>query len=71
MEVDHLVQDGHNLTHRLLEISRGEPMLIIFDDMINSGSLAELSDLFVVDGNHMNLSMVFISQKLFVNSDDK
>ncbi len=71
MEVDHLVQDGHNLTHGLLEISRGEPMLIIFDDMINSGSLAELSDLFVVDGNHMNLSMVFISQKLFVNSDDK
>ena len=70
MSVDHLVQDGHNLKQRLLKIANGEPMLIIFDDMINSDSLGELSDLFVVDGRHMNLSMVFISQKMFVNNED-
>ena len=70
MGVDHLVQDGHNLKQRLLKIANGEPMLIIFDDMINSDSLGELSDLFVVDGRHMNLSMVFISQKMFVNNED-
>ena len=44
-------------------------MLVIFDDLINSGSLSKLSDLFVVDGRHMNLSMIFISQKLFLNND--
>jgi hypothetical protein len=70
MGVDHLVQDGHNLKQRLFKIANGEPMLIIFDDMINSDSLGELSDLFVVDGRHMNLSMVFISQKMFVNNED-
>ena len=45
MEVDHLVQDVHHLKQQLLEISKGEPILIIFDDMINSDSVAELSNL--------------------------
>ena len=70
MEVDHQVQDCHNLKQQLLEISRCELKLIIFDDMINSDSLAELYNLCLVEGRHMNLSIVFISQKLFVISDD-
>ena len=69
MNIDHLVLDGDNLKERLINIANGEPMLIIFDDLINSNSLSELSDMFVVDGRHMNFSMIFISQKLFVNND--
>ena len=69
MNIDHLVLDGDNLKERLINIANGEPMLIIFDDLINSNSLSELSNMFVVDGRHMNFSMIFISQKLFVNND--
>ena len=69
MNIDHLVLDGDNLKERLINIANGEPMLIIFDDLINSNSLSELSDMFMVDGRHMNFSMIFISQKLFVNND--
>ena len=70
MAIDHLIHDGENLKERLFALSNGESMLIIFDDMINSPSLRDLSDLFVVDGQHMNLSLVFLSQKLFTNRDE-
>ena len=70
MNVDHVLQDGPNLKQRLFNIANGQSMLVIFDDMINSNSLGELSDLFMVDGRHMNLSMIFISQKMFVNNED-
>ena len=69
MNIDHLVHDGSDLKQRLINIANGEPMMIIFDDLINSDSLIELSNMFVVDGRHMKFSMVFISQKLFVNNE--
>ena len=70
MGVDFLVQDGPNLKQHLLQIAQGCSMLCIFDDLINSSSLSELGDLFVVDGRHLNLSLVFISQRIFVNSEE-
>ena len=70
MGVDFLVQDGPNLKQQLLQIAQGCSMLCIFDDLINSTSLSELGDLFVVDGRHLNLSLVFISQRIFVNSEE-
>ena len=70
MGVDFLVQDGPNLKQHLLQIAQGSSMLCIFDDLINSTSLSELGDLFVVDGRHLNLSLVFISQRIFVNSEE-
>ena len=70
MGVDYLVQDGANLKHKLLQIAQGRSMLCIFDDLINSTSLSDLSDLFVVDGRHLNLSLIFISQRIFVNSEE-
>ena len=69
MNVDHLVHDGSDPKQRLINIANGEPMMIIFDDLINSDSLTELSNMFVVDGRHMKFSMIFISQKLFVNNE--
>ena len=70
MDVDFPVQDGPNLKQHLLQIAQGHSMLCIFDDLINSTSLSELGDLFVVDGRHLNLSLVFISQRIFVNSEE-
>ena len=70
MGVDFLVQDGPNLKQHLLQIAQGRSMLCIFDDLINSTSLGDLGDLFVVDGRHLNLSLVFISQRIFVNSEE-
>ena len=68
--VNYLLQDCENLKERLFKIANGRSMLCIFDDMINSTNLNNISNLFLVDGRHNNLSMVFITQKLFVNNDN-
>ena len=44
-----------------------EPLLIIFDDLIGSSSLKEIANLFTVDARHMNMSLVFLTQRMFVN----
>ena len=67
--VHHLIEDGVDLKKNIFEIARGRSMLLILDDCINSPQINEISDLFLVDGRHRNLSTIFISQKLFVNND--
>ena len=69
LNVDYLRMDCDNLKEKLLELARGESMLVIFDDLINSSSLPNIANLFVVDGRHSNLSMIFLSQKLFIKND--
>ena len=45
------------------------PALIIFDDMLNSPNLKTIAQLFTVHGRHMNLSLAFLSQRLFNNNE--
>ena len=47
----------------------GEHTLIIFDDLIGSSSLKEIANLFTVDARHMNMSLVFLTQRMFVNDE--
>ena len=47
----------------------GEPTLVIFDDFIGSSSLKGIGDLFTVDARHMNMSLVCLTQRLFVNEE--
>ena len=42
---------------------------MIFDDLINSKSLTEIATLFTVDGRHLNMSMIFLTQRMFVNNE--
>ena len=53
----------------LAELCTGAPTLVVFDDMINSKSLATLAPLFTVDARHMNMSLVFLTQRMFVNDE--
>ena len=69
LNVDYLRMDCDNLKEKLLELAHGDSMLVIFDDLINSSSLPTIANLFVVDGRHSNLSMIFLSQKLFIKND--
>ena len=47
----------------------GKSILVVFDDMINSKSLSTLAALFTVDGRHMNMSLMFLTQRMFVNDE--
>ena len=67
--VDHFVQDQKDLIKKLKTLSKGESSLIVFDDLINSSNLQDIANLFVVDGRHSNLSLIFLSQRMFVNNE--
>lgn len=43
--------------------------LVIFDDMMNSQNLKTVAQLFTVHGRHLDLSLAFLSQRLFKNDE--
>lgn len=63
------MEDNDNIVNDIKSTVSGQPMLVIFDDLISSSSLKSIANLFTVDARHMNISMVFISQKMFVNCE--
>lgn len=45
------------------------PAFIIFDDMLNSSNLKAVAQIFTVHGRHLNLSLAFLTQRLFHNNE--
>ena len=43
--------------------------LVIFDDMLNSQNLKTIAKLYTVHGRHLDLSLAFLSQRLFKNDE--
>ena len=72
-EMKHLVhvflEDDENVVENIKMYATGQSILVVFDDMINSKSLNTLAPLFTVDGRHMNMSLVFLTQRMFVNDE--
>ena len=63
------IEDNGNIIQQIKEIALGQKIFIIFDDLINSKSLVDIATLFTVDGRHMNMSMMFLTQRMFVNNE--
>ena len=63
--VTHWVKDDESMISKIKSIARGQPVLIIFDDAIKSESLPEIANLFMIGGRHSNMSMMFLTQRMF------
>ena len=63
------MEDSDNIVNDIKSGVSGHPMLVIFDDLIGSSSLKVIADLFTVDARHMNMSLVFLTQRMFVNNE--
>merc|ERR1712082_320246 len=63
------MKDSENIIDNIKSAAKGQPVLVIFDDLIGSKSLKNIADMFTVDARHMNISMVFLTQRLFVNDE--
>ena len=61
------IEDNDMILDQVKDID--SPALIIFDDMLNSPNLKTIAQLFTVHGRHMNLSLAFLSQRLFNNNE--
>ena len=60
-------EDHDNMVYDIKSNVTCEPTLIIFDDLIGLSSLKEIANLFTVDARHMNMSLFFLTQRMFVN----
>ena len=69
MSVDYFIEDGVDLMEKIKSYSKDQHALIVFDDLINSESIPTISRLFTVDGRHNNMSLIFVTQKMFVNDE--
>ena len=63
------MEDNENVIQNIKDVAQGQGIFVIFDDLINSKSLVDIATLFTVDGRHMNMSMAFLSQRMFVNNE--
>ena len=63
------MEDSENGIQNIKDVAQGQGIFVIFDDLINSKSLVDIATLFTVDGRHMNMSMAFLSQRMFVNNE--
>ena len=63
------IKDNENVVNQIKRFARGQSIFVIFDDLLNSSSLPDISNLFTVDGRHMNMSMAFLTQRMFVNNE--
>ena len=51
--VNIFLKDNDDVIDKLKQYARGMPILVIFDDMINSKSINDIAPLFTVDARHM------------------
>ena len=67
--IDAFIQDNSELESQLDSYTTGEEVLFIFDDMISSTNIDFISKLFMVQGRHKNISLIFITQQGFRNNE--
>merc|ERR1711867_344977 len=60
---------SENIVEDIKSFARGQAILVVFDDLIGSNYLPEIANMFTVDVRHLNISMVFLSQRMFVNDE--
>ena len=63
------MKDNENIVDQIKSSAKGYAILVIFDDLIGSNSLQNIANMFTVDARHLNISMVFLTQRLFVNDE--
>ena len=67
--VHKFIMDDDCTMDRIKENLFGNSTLLILDDLLHSKALKEISTLFIVDARHQNLSLIFLTQKMFVNNE--
>merc|ERR1711954_637307 len=63
------MEDNENIVNNIKSSVTGESMHVIFDDLIGATSLKNIANLFTVDARHMNMSLIFLTQGMFVNDE--
>ena len=64
--VSHFIEDDQYLQSKIEELTKDKlPVLIIFDDCMNSQNLKYIMHLFTISGRHRGMSLIFVTQKFY------
>ncbi len=63
----HFIEDNEMIIEQIKDIDSSA--FVIFDDMLNSSNLKAVAQLYTVYGRHLNLSLAFLTQRLFNNNE--
>ena len=61
------IEDNEMIIQQIKDINCSA--FVIFDDMLNSSNLKAVAELYTVHGRHLNLSLAFLTQRLFNNNE--
>ena len=67
--VDYFINADNNAIDQVIELAKSNKLLVIFDDLIHSDLLQDIARLFTIDGRHMQMSLVFLTQRLFFQNE--
>ena len=67
--VDHFVNADETAIDQVVQLAKSNKLLVIFDDLIHSDLLQDIAKLFTIDGRHMKMSLVFLTQRLFFQNE--
>ena len=69
--VDQFIFEGDDPINKIYDLSKSSKLCVIFDDLLHSKDMyAAIAKLFTIDGRHNNMSLIFLSQRFFVNDEN-
>ena len=69
--VDHFIFEEEDPINKIYDLSKSNKLCVIFDDLLHSKDMyAAIAKLFAIDGRHRNMSLIFLSQRFFVNEEN-
>jgi len=69
--VDQFIFEEDDPINKIYDLSKSSKLCVIFDDLLHSKNMYEaIAKLFTIDGRHNNMSLIFLSQRFFVNDEN-
>ena len=69
--VDQFIFEEDDPINKIYDLSKSSKLCVIFDDLLHSKNMyAAIAKLFTIDGRHNNMSLIFLSQRFFVDDEN-
>lgn len=67
--VNYLIEDDKDLKEKIQAKTENKTSLVVLDDVMNSSNLSYFKLLFTVEARHQQISVVFLTQKMFTSDE--
>ena len=69
--IDIFIPENDDPINKIYDLSKSYRLCVIFDDLLHSKDMyAAIAKLFTIDGRHNNMSLIYLSQRFFVNDEN-